>query len=68
MSDLQKFAESLAPPEAYVDKAKAVVDRMFKLLQNNSQYEFDRCRVLGGLEKKTSTFVKVFIYYCLFQI
>ena len=61
-SDLQRFAEGLCAPnyKSYVDNARNVVDRkVFKLLQENSRHSLDRWRLVGGLEKKTSTLVKV---------
>ena len=58
---LQLLSESLKPSEEYIRKARAVVNKVFRLLQAESQYGLDRCRVLGGLAKNTSTRFKVFI-------
>jgi len=57
--DLQQFSEMLAPPEEYVNRCKMSAENLFRLLQSRSQYKADRCRVVGGLEKKTSTGLKV---------
>ena len=56
---LQLLAEHLAPPQKYVDRCKEVTDKLFKIIQSNSRYDADRCRIVGGLEKKTSTSLKV---------
>jgi hypothetical protein len=53
----QKFSEFLALPDTFVKDATAAADRIFELL-SASQGNIDRCRIVGGLGKKTSTSVK----------
>jgi len=44
----------------FVTKIRSVVDKkLFKLLQEKSKFSLDRWRLVGGLEKKTSTLIKV---------
>jgi len=56
---LQQLAEFLAPPEDYVKCCKKVADELFNLLKDKSKIKADRCRIVGGLAKKTSTSVKM---------
>jgi len=48
-----------APDKDYVSQCKLVADKIFRLVQMKSKYDADRCRIVGGLAKKTSTFVKI---------
>ena len=41
------------------EKAKEMADRIFSLLQTRSEWSIDRCRIVGGFGKGTSTAVKV---------
>ena len=54
-----KHCPSLAPPSSVVDNAKAAVDGLFRLLQDQESQSLDRCRLVGGLAKKTSTSLKM---------
>ena len=55
-SSLQHIIDALrgADFKAYVKNVKAEIDEIFTMLQKNSKYQLDRCRLVGGLGKKTS--------------
>jgi len=56
---LQQLSEMLSPPSSYIDRCKNMSNRLFRIIQLHSKFDVDRCRVAGGLEKKTSTALKV---------
>ena len=53
---LQMFSEKLGPPDAFVNKAKLIMEtKIFRLFKDHSKYSIDRCVLAGGLGKKAST-------------
>jgi len=57
--NLQQFTERMSGIglDDYVKKVKKVMQQIFELL-HKSKVPLDRCRLVGGLEKKTSTPIK----------
>ena len=56
---LRRFTLSIFPPPTWKDKARRTIDKVFEILKRNSKYGLDRCRIVGGFEKGTSTNLKV---------
>ena len=59
--ELMVFSERLVTPnfKLFIENVKPTIDqKLFKLLQENSKFSLDRWRLVGGLEKKTSTLLK----------
>lgn len=59
--ELMIFSERLVTPnfKLFIENIKPTIDqKLFKLLQENSKFSLDRWRLVGGLEKKTSTLLK----------
>ena len=64
-TELQLLAESIGPPAKFDEMARREASFIFTTLQTKQSlhsqkyYTMDRPKILGGLEKKTSTCIKV---------
>ena len=58
-TSLRDFTQSIQPPPSWKEKARSAVDKVFEILKRYSKYGLDRCRIVGGFEKGTSTKLKV---------
>ena len=56
---LQLLCESLSPPEEWLVLARRTIQCVFEHIKRKAKYKVDRCEIVGGMEKKTSTFIKV---------
>jgi hypothetical protein len=41
------------------EEARAIAETVFRILEASSEWDIDRCRIVGGFGKGTSTSVKV---------
>ena len=55
---LQLLCERLSPPEEWLVLARKTIQCVFEHIKRNSKYKVDRCEIVGGVAKKTSTFIK----------
>ena len=61
---LRNLEHILKPSDDLIKKGRHIMDKIFKAIQDrsnwtNSRYSIDRCVLLGGAGKKTSTCIKV---------
>jgi hypothetical protein len=66
-NDLTILSHSLTIPDELLKKGNEQMQKIFLLLQKHSDYKLDRCRLLGGVGKKTSISVK-FDYDCVIYV
>lgn len=64
---LTNFSHDLTIPDEIIRKGDAYMQKIFLLLQSQSRYKLDRCRLLGGVSKKTSIVLK-FDYDCVVYV
>jgi len=60
MANLQSFADNLSTDNynQFIANVRSVTDRIFSLLRDQTPISVDRCSLVGGLAKKTSTPLK----------
>ena len=56
---LSDFTRSIAPPAEWRQRARETAQKVFDLVRSHSQFQIDRCCIVGGFEKNTSTAIKV---------
>jgi len=56
--ELTALSHSLKIPDEVLKKGNERMQEIFLLLQKKSRYRLDRCRLTGGVGKKTSIFIK----------
>ena len=64
---LTSLSQNLAVPDELLKKGNEYMQKIFLLLQKYSSSKVDRCRLLGGVGKKTSLSVK-FDYDCVIYV
>jgi len=65
--ELTALSHNLTISDELLKKGNQHMQRIFLLLQKHSTYKLDRCRLLGGVGKKTSISVK-FDYDCVIYV
>ncbi len=55
---LTDFSHALTIPDEIIKKGNEYMQKIFLTLQDQSRYKLDRCRLLGGVSKKTSIILK----------
>lgn len=64
---LNAFSSNLVVPRAVTRQGKKTMTKIFLVLQKKSEYNLDRCRLVGGMGKKTSTVLR-FDYDCVIYV
>jgi hypothetical protein len=64
---LTDFSHALTISDEIIKKGNEYMQKIFLTLQNQSRYKLDRCRLLGGVSKKTSIILK-FDYDCVIYV
>ena len=58
-ASLKDFVHAIDTPSPWKDLARKTVHKVFEILKRKSiQFDLDRCRIVGGFEKGTSTKLK----------
>ena len=52
---LRSLADSVLPADSWREKAEGITEDVFKIIRRNSEYRIDRCCIVGGFAKNTST-------------
>ena len=51
----RSLADSVLPAVSWQEKAKGITKSVFEIIRRNSEYKIDRCCIVGGFAKNTST-------------